>query len=163
MDKKGLRSSASERANTFPWPPVLLVVAFAAAWLLHIYVPLPWPGVDDLAGRVVGLGLGAAGIILIVWSIVVLARHKTTVLPDGVSNVLVTTGPYTLLRNPIYLGEVLVLLSVAELTKSIWYVIAGIVFAIALTPLQIIPEERHLTARFGEAFTGYKARTRRWI
>jgi protein-S-isoprenylcysteine O-methyltransferase Ste14 len=29
--------------------------------------------------------------------------------------------------------------------------------------LQIIPEERHLEAKFGDAWRAYAARTRRWI
>ena len=37
------------------------------------------------------------------------------------------------------------------------------VFAVAVLALAILPEERHLEARFGDAYLDYKARTRRWF
>jgi len=156
-------SVATERANTFPWPPVLFVAVFAAAWLLTRYVPLAWPGLDDIAARVVGLGFGILGLVLVFWAFWTLKKHDTTFMPDRASTVLVTSGPYGYLRNPIYLGEVLILLSLAEICKSIWYVAAAAAFALLVTPLQIMPEERHLEARFGDAYRAYKARSRRWV
>ncbi len=154
---------ATERANTFPWPPVLFIAAFAAAWLLTRYVPLDWPCLDDLAARVVGLGFGILGLVLVLWAFWTLKKHDTTFMPDRASTVLVTSGPYGYLRNPIYLGEVLILLSLAEISKSIWYVAAAAAFALLVTPLQILPEERHLEVRFGDAYRAYKARSRRWV
>ena len=57
----------------------------------------------------------------------------------------------------------LVLLGTAEITKSVWFVGAALIFAILVTILQIIPEERHLERQFGDAYLEYKARSRRWI
>jgi protein-S-isoprenylcysteine O-methyltransferase Ste14 len=37
------------------------------------------------------------------------------------------------------------------------------VFALAILQLAILPEERHLEARFGKEYLDYKARTRRWF
>ena len=154
---------AAERANTFPWPPVLLVAALIASVGLSRLLPISWPGVDDAPARIVGLGIGALGLMLIVASIISLRRHETTVLPDKAATALVTTGPYRFFRNPIYLGDVMMLFGLAELTKNIWFVIAAALFAVLVTPLQILPEERHLEARFGDAYLDYKKRARRWI
>lgn len=154
---------AMERANTFPWPPVLFVAAIVAALIAGNFFALTWPGVDDTPARIIGWAFGVLGFALIAWSIERLISHGTTVMPDKTSTVLVTTGPYWRYRNPIYLGEVLLLLSAAELTKNVWFVVSATAFAILVTVLQIIPEERHLQARFGEAYTAYKARSRRWI
>ena len=154
---------AAERANTFPWPPVLLVAAIISSVGLSRLLPISWPGVDDAPARIVGLGIGALGLMLIVASIISLRRHETTVLPDKAATALVTTGPYRFFRNPIYLGDVMMLFGLAELTKNIWFVIAAALFAVLVTPLQILPEERHLEARFGDAYLDYKKRARRWI
>ena len=84
-------------------------------------------------------------------------------LPHRGASSLITDGPYKRFRNPIYLGEVLIFLGIAEATKNVWFVIAGVVFAILVTRLAIVPEERHLEEKFGDAYRDYKARTRRWI
>lgn len=159
-DAAGART---DRANTFPWPPVLLALAIAAALVAGRYSPLPWPGLEDTPARVVGVTIGATGLVLIVWAVAALWRHETTVMPDKSSTALVTTGPYTLLRNPIYLGEVMAMLGAAELSKNVWFIFAALVFAVLVTWLQIIPEERHLEARFGQDYLDYKSRARRWI
>ena len=46
---------------------------------------------------------------------------------------------------------------------NIWLVVMAPVFALAILGLAILPEERHLEARFGEDYLDYKARTRRWF
>ena len=155
--------AASSRANTFPWPPVLFVAAIIAALLMSWLLPLPWPGLDDAPAHWIGLGFGVVGLVLIVLGFKALIDHRTTVLPNKASTTLVTSGPYRRFRNPIYLGEVLLLFAGAEITKSIWFVAAGLGFGVLVTVLQIIPEERHLEAQFGDAYLDYKVRTRRWI
>lgn len=152
-----------ERPTRFPWPPVLLIFAVAGAWILQAWVPLSWPGADDLAARIIGLGLGVAGLALLVWSAMTLRRAQTTILPHAGASVLVTDGPFRFRRNPIYLADILILLGLAELTKNIWIVILTPVFAVLVTRLAILPEERHLESRFGDAYRAYKERTRRLI
>lgn len=152
-----------DRPNRWPWPPILLAGLVAAAIGLGRAAPLAWPGVDDEAGRAVGLGIGVAGLLLLLWSARTLMRHNTTVLPDQPATHLVTTGPYAWRRNPIYLADSLILFGVAELTKNIWFVAAAILFGVLVTWLAILPEERHLEARFGDAWRDYAARTRRLL
>ncbi|MEZ5899753.1 MAG: isoprenylcysteine carboxylmethyltransferase family protein [Hyphomicrobiaceae bacterium] len=157
------QNTAAERANNFPWPPVLLVAAIALALALGRWAPLTWPGMDDGPAHFIGLAIGGVGLGLIVSAILTLRGHETTVMPDKMSSVLVTDGPYRFFRNPIYLGEVMAMFGLAELSKNIWFVIAGAAFALAVTVLQILPEERHLEARFGKDYLDYKQRARRWL
>lgn len=163
MSEPSLPEGAARRANTFPWPPVLFVGVIVAAWSFGTVIPLQWPGTDDTPARVIGLGFGVLGVALIASAIVTLKRAGTTVMPDQASDVLVTTGPYARFRNPIYLGEVLVLLAIAELTKNIWFVASAATFAVLVTVLQIRAEERHLEAKFGDRYRAYKATSRRWV
>jgi protein-S-isoprenylcysteine O-methyltransferase Ste14 len=151
------------RPSAFPWPPVLLVGILAAAWALGWAYPLAWPGIDDAPARAVGIGIGIAGLLLFAWAAMTLRRHRTTILPDKGADHLVTDGPFRFRRNPIYIAHVMILLSIAELTKNIWFVLLALVYAVLVTWLAIIPEERHLGARFGDDFRAYKATTRRWI
>ncbi len=149
--------------STIAWPPILLVGVAVLAVGLDRWLPLPWPGVDDRAARIIGLGIGGVGLGLIAWAAWTLHRAKTTVLPHRAASHLVTCGPFVRFRNPIYLGDVMVLLGAAELTKNIWFVAGAIAFAVLVTVLAILPEERHLEARFGDDYRAYKSRSRRWI
>lgn len=146
-----------------PWPPILLVAVVAGAAFLGYSSPIGWPGENDFAGRVAGLALGAAGLALFVWAAATLRRHGTTILPDKAADALVTEGPYRFRRNPIYLAHGLMLLGVAELTRNVWFAILALAYLGLVTWLSVLPEERHLAARFGTAWDDYKARTRRWL
>lgn len=159
-----MQSNPSDaRPTAFPWPPVLLVGVFLTAWLLGYAYPLNWPGLDDLPARIIGIGIGVLGIALFAWGAWTFHRHRTTILPNQRADALVTDGPFRFRRNPIYIADVMILLGVAELTKNIWFVAAAVLFVPLVTWLAILPEERHLEARFGDAYREYKARTRRWI
>jgi protein-S-isoprenylcysteine O-methyltransferase Ste14 len=156
-------SGAYERPTSIPWPPLLLIALPLAAYALGRVYPLTWPGLDDLPARLIGLSFGIAGIGLIGWAGATLRGHATTVMPHKGVEHLVTDGPFRRLRNPIYLGDTLLILAIAEITKNIWFVAAAGLFVALVTWLQILPEERHLEARFGEEYRAYKARSRRWI
>ena len=151
------------RPSAIPWPPLLFVAALAAGVLLGRLTPLPWPGLDDLAARIIGYGLGAAGVALMAWGFLTLYRANTTVLPHRRVERLVTHGAFRFRRNPIYMGEVLLLLGLAQTTGNIWMAIMAPLFALGVFALAILPEERHLEARFGKEYLDYKARTRRWF
>lgn len=146
-----------------PWPPIILVAVIAAAIALARLYPLAWPGMDDLGARAVGLAIGAGGVLLACWTVWTMHRAGTNIRPHRSADVLVTTGPFARLRNPIYLADVMLLLGAAELTKNIWFVVGAALFGILVTYLAILPEERHLEARFGDTYRDYKSRSRRWL
>lgn len=154
---------AADRPGAVPWPPILLVVAVVGAVALQRLAPLPWPGIGDWAASLVGLGFGLAGVAILVWAGLTLRRHRTTILPHEGASTLVTDGPYRWRRHPIYIADVFILFGIGEVTRNIWFVLLAFAFAFAVTRLQIVPEERHLEAKFGDAWRTYAARTRRWI
>lgn len=151
------------RPSAVPWPPILLAAAVGGAWLLGRGMSIAWPGVDNWPAHAVGLGFGLAGVVLVVWAARTMSHAKTTILPHRGASELVTGGPFAWRRNPIYLGDTLMLLGAAELTKNIWFVAAAFAFAGLVTWLAILPEERHLEAKFGDAWRAYAARTRRLL
>lgn len=143
----------------FP-PPLLFVTALAAGGLLDRAAPLAG-GYSN--ARPIGIALVAAGLALDAWSLATLRRARTTILPWGRADALVTSGPFRFTRNPIYLGYALETAGLALAMGSWWtwiFLAAGIH---AATTLVIAREERHLRARFGEAYDVYRRRTRRWI
>jgi protein-S-isoprenylcysteine O-methyltransferase Ste14 len=158
-----MSADAASRPSSIPWPPILFAAAIAGALLLTRIYPLAWPGLDDTPARVVGYAFGLAGLALTVWGFLTLYRAKTNILPHRGADHLVTEGAFRFRRNPIYMGEVLMLLGLAQVIGNIWFAVMAPIFAIAILLLAILPEERHLEARFGEDYLDYKARTRRWF
>ena len=153
----------ADRPAAVPWPPILVDAVLAGGLLLGRLYPLAWPGMDDLPARIVGYGIGAAGIALVAWGFLTLWRAGTTIMPNQRADRLVTEGAFRFRRNPIYMGEVLIFLGLAELTHNIWFAILAPLLAITLYVLAIRPEEQHLETRFGQAYLDYKERTRRWF
>lgn len=149
--------------SRIPWPPLLLAAAICGAWLLGRVAPLPWPGIDDLPARVIGYGAGVAGLLIAAWAIATMVRARANVLPNRPATRLVTTGPFRIWRHPIYMADVLILLGLAQLTLNVWFVVAAVLFAMAVYTLAIGPEERHLEAEFGSAYMEWRSRTRRWF
>ena len=158
-----MQAPQTDRPAAVPWPPILIGAVLAGGVLLGRLYPLAWPGMDDLAARIIGYGIGAAGIALVAWGFLTLRRAGTTIMPNQRANRLVTEGAFRFRRNPIYMGEVLIFLGLAELTHNIWFAILAPPLAIALYVLAIRLEEQHLETRFGQAYLDYKERTRRWF
>jgi protein-S-isoprenylcysteine O-methyltransferase Ste14 len=147
----------------FPWPPVLFLTALVAGWLLQRTWPLAWPGMNDMPAKIIGWGFILVGFGIAAWALYTFWRSDAEIRPHAEATVLVTTGPYRRFRNPMYIGYVLILLGLADTVQNLWIVIMAAVFAVLVTWLAILPEERHLEARFGEAWREYKARSRRWL
>ncbi|OXT00161.1 hypothetical protein B7H23_08230 [Notoacmeibacter marinus] len=149
----------------FPWPPVILLTAGIAAYLLGDWVtPLSLlPSAYAPVLSAFGWLLVVGGLGLDVFALMTLRRGGTTVSPIHGSAKLVTNGPYAISRNPIYLGNTLILIGLGFALNNFWFPILAIVAAFAVTKLQIEPEERHLASRFGRAWRQYSKRVSRWF
>lgn len=75
---------------------------------------------------------------------------------------LVTSGPFALSRNPMYLGHLIFLAGLALSLRSWLAVIFLVVTALRLVR-RVRRDEQRLAERFGEAYLEYRARVKRWI
>lgn len=103
-------------------------------------------------------GLGAA-------SIATFAKQRTTVDPmrPERASALVTSGPFSVSRNPMYVALVGVLGAHALWRGRIDAFLPVVAAWAALDRLQIRPEESVLTGLFGADYAAYTERTRRWL
>ncbi|MBR0555452.1 isoprenylcysteine carboxylmethyltransferase family protein [Ciceribacter sp. L1K23] len=145
----------------FPWPPFLYAVAIVAAFALGHLVRLPLPGRSVLI-LVGGLVL-MAGMLLDLWALKTLVTAKTTVMPHKAASHLITTGPYRITRNPIYVGYTLSTVGIGLILGNPWFVVAAIAAALVTDIVVVRREEMHLLARFGIEYESYCRQTRRWI
>ena len=92
-------------------------------------------------------------------------RARTTINPFKPQNstALVTSGIYRFTRNPMYVGLTLVVVGWAAFLGSAWGFLGPVVFVLYVDRFQIVPEERVLSAKFGEAYANYTSRVRRWV
>ena len=152
------------RPNKVPWPPIIYLAAIVVGVLLNLFYPIPWLG-QPVSGILFVLGwlLIAAFIILNVSAIRVMRRAGTTVRPDRRTEYLVTDGPFSFTRHPLYLAATMLVLGIGLISGIVWFLLLAILAAFAVQKLAIEREERHLHARFGEAYLDYAARVRRWI
>jgi protein-S-isoprenylcysteine O-methyltransferase Ste14 len=96
-------------------------------------------------------------------SIPTLLRGKGTLNTNGSSAALVTSGPYRISRNPMYLGLVLLYAGVACVFSVVW-ALPLLIPLIIYTQLSVIArEERYLDRAFGDTYRAYRVRVRRWL
>lgn len=142
-------------------PPIVYFGPFAVMWALHWWRPWAIPG--DLALTVNGVTLVLIGIALTAWSVATFSRAHTTVIPWEQVSAMVTTGPFGLSRNPIYLADSIAYLGATLLIRSWWplVILPGILWVMRRKVID--REEAYLTERFGDAYRDYQLRVRRWL
>jgi protein-S-isoprenylcysteine O-methyltransferase Ste14 len=102
----------------------------------------------------------AAGEALRVWAVAA-AGPETRRRSRNVAR-LATHGPFAFVRNPIYLGNVLMWLGFVLATGAQWFLpVAGMLFAVEYG-LIVRYEERVLATTFGAEYERYRERTPRW-
>ena len=76
---------------------------------------------------------------------------------------LVTTGIFAHCRNPLYVGNILMIAGVGVLSNSLLYVVIMIPFFLFIWQAIVLAEENFLRNKFGEQFNNYCARVNRWV
>jgi protein-S-isoprenylcysteine O-methyltransferase Ste14 len=142
-------------------PPILLLLHVFAAFLLNWLFPLPFAFPKFLVW--VGYILVLVGIGLAFSAASQFMRARTTLDPHGSVTEIVTNGLYHFSRNPIYLGFVCLLIGFPFIFRSYWGVILSPVLMVSLYQLVIKHEEAYLKKKFGDIYTSYKSRVRRWL
>ena len=144
-------------------PPALVVVMAALMWLVSQASPafgfvLPARIFFAVFLIVVGFGTGASGVVIF-------RRAKTTVNPTKPesSTSLVNSGVYTITRNPMYLGGLVMLTGWAIFLSNALAFVFLPLYVLYINRFQIAPEERALTSLFGQEYVTYQARVRRWL
>jgi len=145
-------------------PPVAVVLCTASLmWVVARFLPV---GDLQLPARIFfAITCAAVGVVTSGLGVMAFRRARTTVNPTkpGATSSLVHSGVYSLTRNPMYLGFLLILCGWAILLRNALVFPFLPMFILYMNRFQIQPEERALTETFGAMFTGYAARVRRWI
>jgi protein-S-isoprenylcysteine O-methyltransferase Ste14 len=112
--------------------------------------------------RWLGVGLYAAAIILLEWTLRSLGTNLTDTVVTRRDHTLVTHGPYRWVRHPFYGSMALVILASALVAANWLFLVLGIV-VLGLIAVRTDIEEERLLDRFGEPYREYLRRTGRFI
>lgn len=157
-------STTEDRPNRLPWPPMIYVCAVALALILNWLVPLPWiPAPFSEFLFAVGWLAVAGALAVDIAAMRAMRRARTTIMPNRGADHLVTEGPFSFTRNPIYLGNTTMTIGLGLISGIVWFLILAPLAAYATTKLAIEREEKHLEARFGKKFRDYRKKVRRWL
>lgn len=157
----GVKKNSSVSPNRLPWPP--LIVAAAALSALALGRGLPLPAITNVWVRMGGGLIAGLGVALDLWAIVTMRRAHTNILPHRPADHLVTWGPFSITRNPIYVGNNLLMLGIGLCFENLWFVLFGIAASLLVDRLAIRREECHLAKLFGKEWTEYSSCVPRWL
>jgi protein-S-isoprenylcysteine O-methyltransferase Ste14 len=145
----------SWRWNNIPLPEPH-IAGILASTALHLARSWRLPGSKQLY-KGAGWGLLGAGVVISASAV----RAASDVDLERPST-LISTGPYAISRNPMYVGWTLLYLGGALITRNAWMVVSLPVVT-GLIHRDILREEHTLEGAFGEEYVRYRMRVRRYL
>ncbi len=142
-------------------PPMYLLICVFFSFILQVIFPIfqilssPW--------NFLGLLPLFAGVLLNLWADLWFQKYGEKVSGHINPQKLVKTGPYSLSRNPIYLGMTLVLLGISVLLGSLTAFIPTAAFFFIIDEKFLPHEEKKLEIIFKDKYMEYKKNVRRWV
>ncbi|MGX9349889.1 methyltransferase family protein [Shimia sp. W99] len=143
-------------------PPVWLALFLTLAWwqaeALSLGLSLGGRWAEFAGGILVG-----GGVILIALAASEMRRQKTTIIPHRDADRLVQSGIFSRTRNPIYVGDALILMGLILYWDAVLSLVLVPVFVWVIERRFIIPEENRLRRKFRADFARYCQKVRRWV
>jgi protein-S-isoprenylcysteine O-methyltransferase Ste14 len=116
-----------------------------------------WTGFVGVAALVVGAVVVLSCVVFFV------VRGNGTQAPFDPPKEFVASGPYRLVRNPMYLGALLVVSGYGLYARSPSVLVLTVLMAVLVHLFVVFGEEPGLARRFGESYAAYCRATNRWI
>lgn len=112
--------------------------------------------------RIAGLVIAVLGDIVFATAVYTMRDSWRAGIAENDKTELITSGIYSISRNPAFLGFYLVYIGVLMMFFNP-VLCAVTAFAITMLHLQILQEEKHLPAVFGEEYMAYKNKVKRYL
>jgi protein-S-isoprenylcysteine O-methyltransferase Ste14 len=154
------RDGGGSSGVRFP-PPSAYAAGFLVGLAVEAAIPLPGPpSAVAISAGVIGVALWLG---LDAWAMLKLRRASTAIAPTAATTALVTSGPYRVTRNPMYLGMAFMYAGLALAFGVTWALVLLPVVLIVVDRLVVTREERYLETSFGDDYRAYTRRVRRWL
>lgn len=133
-------------------PPLLLMTfCFWNEYENHLII---WP---------FGLSIMALSLVIRVWAITHIGRRIPRKYKHERRLLLVVTGPYSLVRNPLYIGNIAAMVALCLLSELMWFMPIVFAYFFLLYSLVVRYEEYKLSVLFGREYGIYCQKVPRWI
>ena len=143
-------------------PPVMYIGALLVGVAIHLLTPIaifPATYPHEILGGVLLVLSGAFAR----WAFLTMRRLGTSANPTKPSEALVTGGPFRISRNPIYVAMTGLYLGLTLLINSAWLLMLLAPLLMLMQWGVILREERYLAGKFGNEYTAYRSKIRRWL
>lgn len=156
-----MQTKKQDNAGVIAPPPFIYLGGLILGLFIQKQLPfrLSWRKRRPFLGTL----LITAGFMLGFTSFRTMRGAGTTPDPRQPVTTIVTSGPFQLSRNPIYLSMALMYSGIAVLTNALWPMLL-LPFVLGIMNRGVIDrEERYLERKFGERYMEYKQSVRRWL
>ena len=150
------RGSRYMKWKNFPIPEAY-IVALIAGVVLHILFPQKCFA-HAWIGHLAGWPLAGIGIALSLWAV-----REIKEMDIASPTELITGGPYSYSRNPMYVAWSLLYLGISLAANSLWFICLFPAVAIFMHFVSIRREEIKLEQLFGEKYVRYRNHVRRYM
>src|SRR5271154_2982244 len=128
----------------------------AASRIFRVFAFLLWPA--GLWPFWLGAAVTIAGLLFAVWARVHLGRNGSRSVTIKQGHELITTGPYAVVRHPIYTGILTGLLGTAIAISEVRGFLVFVLIFVAFW-FKFRMEEKWMRSQFGEAYATYARKT----
>ena len=158
MRKKAPSAPDRKREPTSIVGIALQGIGYAAVWSIHrqLFTPIAlWGKFFDIAAAVLTMILAIGSIWFVSAAVRTLGKQWSLAARILQGHKLITTGPYNVVRNPIYTGMFGMLLATG-LAISHWIgLLIGVIMFVIGTAVRVHSEEKLLREAFGKEFEAY--------
>jgi len=144
-------------------PPRIALTLLAIAGALQLAAPTAWNWPQIPSSLTGGAALAALGFLIMLRAWWLFRVQKTAICPTAHTTALITGDIYSLTRNPMYLGIVLMLLGTGLGSGGPFFYLATLVFYLIIDFVFCPYEETKLGRSFGDEFGLYRSNVRRWL
>ena len=144
-----LKKIVSFRSFLYLPPFVVLIITFYNELENDFLI---WP---------LGISIIFIGFLIRLWSTKYIGRRTPSTKKKG--KTLVNMGPYAIVRNPLYIGNIIIATGLSVLSKLIWFTPFVTIYFFTLYHFVVLYEEKKLSERWEDDYLAYFNEVPRWI
>jgi protein-S-isoprenylcysteine O-methyltransferase Ste14 len=141
-------------------PPVFVLISLILIVTLYFVFPkfnwIPFPA------NLIGIVVIFIGFVIMGKSRDLFNKHKTTLAIEK-SSFLIQEGIFLKTRNPMYVGMFLLLLGLGICFMNLFSILIPLGFILTIHFVFVLKEEKLMFDSFGQVYTDYKSKVKRWI